>query len=312
MASFRFCRTDDVDLLVRAIHVGYAPYFMDEQMITSEDFKREIKEVNIWTSSCMVATEGKDPFGVLVVAKRDNCSLVTRLGIHKDYRGHKYASQMLISLRDKMAILGPPDLAVELPVERKDLIQFFQSVGFAGEGQEMFCDYVLGVTPDSRGLEAAIIEMDGDGLEEMGGRFLTAGLQESDLAWFRQSRTLISSPETIRGIGIAGMEGADAYLFYTKGRNLPSHGLRATPYPDNVIEIVAMGSRAPEKANVYFRNLITTASDELGAGRFIIPKLALGEVPSGIFESIGFEKAGAYTRLVLKCGEGRVAPGARE
>ena len=60
MAAYRFCRTDDIGLLVDALNRCWAPYFPDEPPITPAAFKRSIRDLQVWCSSCMVAFSGSD------------------------------------------------------------------------------------------------------------------------------------------------------------------------------------------------------------------------------------------------------------
>jgi len=61
--SYRFCRTDDIGLLVDALNRCWAPYFPDEPPITPAAFKRSIRDLQVWCSSCMVAFSGSDRHG---------------------------------------------------------------------------------------------------------------------------------------------------------------------------------------------------------------------------------------------------------
>ena len=48
MASYRFCRTDDVALLVAAYNRCYRPHFPDEPELTVDAFRLLIRERNLW------------------------------------------------------------------------------------------------------------------------------------------------------------------------------------------------------------------------------------------------------------------------
>ena len=54
MSSYRFCRTDDIGLLVEALNRCWAPYFPGEPPETPATFKRSIRDLQVWCSSCMV------------------------------------------------------------------------------------------------------------------------------------------------------------------------------------------------------------------------------------------------------------------
>ena len=79
MSSYRFCRTDDIALLVDALNRCWSPYVPDEPPVTPAAFKRSIRDPQVWCSSCMVASSGSAPIGVLIGAKRPSGTLVHRI-----------------------------------------------------------------------------------------------------------------------------------------------------------------------------------------------------------------------------------------
>src|SRR5829696_9964600 len=115
MASYRFCRTDDIGLLVDALNRCWSPYFPDEPAMTPAAFKRSIRDLQVWCSSCMVAFSGSDPIGVLIGAKRASGTLIHRIAVHPDHLRQGHARHLLTSLSSKLAILGPPRMIAEIP-----------------------------------------------------------------------------------------------------------------------------------------------------------------------------------------------------
>ena len=75
MASYRFCRSDDIPLLVDAYNACFRPPGKVDP-IDRDRFKWWIRVLELWTSSCMVATEGGQLIGVVLAAK-----LRARLGV---------------------------------------------------------------------------------------------------------------------------------------------------------------------------------------------------------------------------------------
>ena len=61
MASYRFCRTDDIALLTEAVNRCYGVHFPERDAISPDDFKRDIRERNVWCSSCMLASGDGEP-----------------------------------------------------------------------------------------------------------------------------------------------------------------------------------------------------------------------------------------------------------
>jgi hypothetical protein len=51
MSSYRFCRTDDIALLVDALNRCWAPYAPGEPPMTPVAFKRLIRDLQVWCSS---------------------------------------------------------------------------------------------------------------------------------------------------------------------------------------------------------------------------------------------------------------------
>src|SRR5687768_4305421 len=105
MTAYRFCRSDDIGLLVDALNRCWPPYFPDEPLMTPAVFKRSIRDLQVWCSSCMVAFSGSDPIGVLIGAKRPGGTLVHRIAVHPDHRRQGHGRHLLASLGSKLAIL---------------------------------------------------------------------------------------------------------------------------------------------------------------------------------------------------------------
>ena len=90
MPAYRFCRSDDIALLTDALNACYVVHFPDQDPLSTGDFKREIRELNVWSSSCMVVSADRDPIGVVTGAKRERETLIHRIGVHPNFlrQGH--------------------------------------------------------------------------------------------------------------------------------------------------------------------------------------------------------------------------------
>src|SRR3954468_6576928 len=141
MSAYRFCRTDDVALLVEALNRCWSPYFPEEPPMTAATFKRSIRDLQVWCSSCMVALSGSDPIGVLIGAKRPSATLVHKIAVHPDYRRQGHARHLLTSLGSRLAILGPPRIMPEVPETFAPVRELFSASGYAEEA--ILTDYVL-------------------------------------------------------------------------------------------------------------------------------------------------------------------------
>ena len=141
MTAYRFCRSDDIGLLVDALNRSWPPYFPDEPLMTPAAFKRSIRDLQVWCSSCMVAFAGSDPIGVLIGAKRPSGTLVHRIAVHPDHGRQGHGHHLLTSLSSKLAILGPPRIVAEVPETLAPACGLFSASGYVQEA--LLTDYVL-------------------------------------------------------------------------------------------------------------------------------------------------------------------------
>src|SRR5262247_1818991 len=141
MSAYRFCRTDDIGLLVDALNRCWSPYFPHEPPMTEAAFKRSIRDLQVWCSSCMVAFSGSDPIGVLIGAKRTSGTLIHKIAVHPDHLRKGHGRHLLTSLSSKLAILGPPRLVAEIPVGSPSARALFQACGW--EQDRTYTDLVL-------------------------------------------------------------------------------------------------------------------------------------------------------------------------
>jgi GNAT superfamily N-acetyltransferase len=141
MSSYRFCRTDDIGLLVDALNRCWAPCFPDEPPMTPAAFKRSIRDLQVWCSSCMVAFSGGDPIGVLIGAKRPSGTLIHKIAVHPDHRRQGHGRHLVGSLGSKLAILGPPRIVGEVPEALAPARELLSASGYVQEA--VLTDYVL-------------------------------------------------------------------------------------------------------------------------------------------------------------------------
>jgi GNAT superfamily N-acetyltransferase len=139
MASYRFCRTDDIALLVDAYNACRGADCV-EPALTVNEFKRDAKELGLWASSCMLAFEGTTPIAVLLGAKRGDANRVHRIAVSARHQRLGHGRHLLESLRQKVAILGPPRLVAEIPAVLDGACRFFERCGFSPYAR--FVDFV--------------------------------------------------------------------------------------------------------------------------------------------------------------------------
>jgi GNAT superfamily N-acetyltransferase len=224
VSSYRFCRTDDIGLLVDALNRCWLPHFPDEEPMTSPAFKRWIRDLQVWCSSCMVAFSGKDPIGVLIGAKRPSGTLVHRIAVHPDHQRQGHGRHLLASLGSKLSILGPPRIVAEVPESLPPALELFRASGYVEEA--VLTDFALcfdavparpGAVEDAGGAPGSglMIPVTVDDLVA-NGLLGAADPAYSYLCWERSIETLTARKDEIAGIAIASDEQIEAYVLYLK------------------------------------------------------------------------------------------------
>jgi GNAT superfamily N-acetyltransferase len=218
MSAYRFCRSDDIGLLVDALNRCWAPYFPDEPPMTPAAFKRSIRDLQVWCSSCMVAFSGSDPIGVLIGAKRPSGTLVHKIAVHPDHRRQGHGRHLLASLGSKLAILGPPRIIAEVPETLASACALFSASGFVQE--TVLTDYVL--DREERDVQDVadrfVIPVTIDDLAANG----LLGEDYPQTCWARSVETLTARKNDITGVAVASDEQIEAYLLYIKDGEMMS------------------------------------------------------------------------------------------
>jgi GNAT superfamily N-acetyltransferase len=273
MSAYRFCRTDDIGLLVDALNRCWSPYAPGERPMTPAAFKRSIRDVQVWCSSCMVAFAGSDPVGVLIGAKRPSGTLIHRIAVHPDHVRQGHGRHLLDSLGSKLAILGPPRICVEVPETLAAACGLFQASGYVQEA--LLTDYVW----RNEGEGGEVPKVDGTFVIPLSVDDLAAnGLLEGDYpqtCWERSLETVTARKDDIAGLAVATEERIEAYLLYTKEGEILS--LR----------------RLVEDDGVRLRLLVSQLG-AAGVGTFRIPKVHPEEISGELMETLGFRPAGRH------------------
>jgi GNAT superfamily N-acetyltransferase len=267
LSSYRFCRTDDIGLLVGALNRCWAPHHPDEPPMDAAAFKRSIRDLQVWCSSCMVAFAGADPIGVLIGAKRPSGTLIHRIAVHPDHVRQGHGRHLLTSLSSKLAILGPPRIVAEVPEGLAPARALFGAAGYVEEA--VLTDYVLERdAPSDDRAGRYVIPVTVDDLAANG----LLGDTSPQTCWERSLETLMVRKDDIEGLAVASEEQIEACILYIKDEIL---ALR-TFVEDDGGRLKQLLSEQPFKAAVRFS------------------KVHPAEGPSGWLQSLGFRPGGGH------------------
>ncbi len=273
MSSYRFCRTDDIGLLVDALNRCWLPYFPDEPPMTAAAFKRSIRDLQVWCSSCMVAFSGSDPIGVLIGAKRPSGTLVHQIAVHPDHRRQGHGRHLLTSLGSKLAILGPPRIIAEVPDTLTPACELFSAAGYVQDA--VLTDYILqGEEEPNEARIGFVIPITVDDLAANG----LLGEAHQQVCWHRSVETLIARKDDIAGLAVASDEQIEAYLLYVKC--------------EAEAEIVSLRSLV-EDGGARLKQLLSHLR-ERGARSLSFPKVHPAEISKEFLEMLGFRSAGGH------------------
>ena len=279
MSAYRFCRTDDIELLVAALNRCWSPYFRDEPPMTPAAFKRSIRDLQVWCSSCMVAFSGADPIGVLIGAKRASGTLVHKIAVHPDHRRQGHGRHLLDSLGSKLAILGPPRIIAEVPETFVDACALFSAVGYVEEA--LLTDYVLDDEEDpSTRVEFFVIPVTVDDLAANG----ILGESDPHVCWQRSVETLTALKDSIAGLAVASDERIEAYVLYQER--------------GDVAEIVSLRSFI-EDGGARLALLLSRLRAQ-GMRTFRFPKVHPAEISRELLETLGFRPAGGHRLFAVR------------
>jgi GNAT superfamily N-acetyltransferase len=293
MSAYRFCRTDDIALLVDALNRCWAPYRPDEPLMTPALFKRSIRDLQVWCSSCMVAFSGADPIGVLIGAKRPSGTLVHRIAVHPDHRRQGHGRHMLTSLGSKLAILGPPRIVAEVPDTLAPACELFRACGFVEDA--VLTDYALQPQPprDAHGGQADAPTVDGRfvipvTIDDLAANGLFAEA-DPQMCWARSLETLTARKDDIAGLAIASDERIEAYVLYL------TRGTDSAHAPD-AAEIVSLRSFVEDNGARMQHLLARLRAQAPGTRTFVLPKAHPAEIPPVLRDTLGFRAAGRHRR----------------
>ncbi len=249
--------------------------------MTPATFKRSIRELQVWCSSCMVAFSGSDPIGVLIGAKRTSGTLIHKIAVHPDHCRQGHGRHLLTSLSSKLAILGPPRMVAEVPETLAPTRELFVASGYLQEA--LLTDYVLdheaSVVGDAAGM--FVIPVTIDDLAANG--FL--GEAHPHACWERSVETLTARKDEIEGLAVASDERIEAYLLYVEGAREGT-------------EIVSLRSFV-EDGGARLTQLLSQLRAR-GMKTFRFQKVHPAEISKECLETLGFHPAGGHLLYAAK------------
>jgi GNAT superfamily N-acetyltransferase len=284
MSGYRFCRTDDIDLIVDALNRCWTPHFPADPPTTPAAFKRSIRDLQVWCSSCMVAFAGSDPIGVLIGAKRPSSTLIHKIAVHPDHLRQGHGRHLLTSLMSKLAILGPPRIVAEVPETLVPACELFRTTGFAQE--VVLTDYVWqceetrvpDVVDGRFVIPVTVDDLVANGLVDEG---------DAQVCWERAGETLEARKDEIAGLAVASDERIEAYVLYLGDRQIAS--LRSL--------VQDRGARL---------KLLLARLGAQGATSFRFPKVHPAEISKEVLAALGFREAARYLLYAAGAGAGQV------
>ena len=241
MSAYRFCRTDDIALLVEAWNRCCRPHDPKAPPLTVAQFKQEIRELDLWCSSCMIGFEGDEPVAVLIGCKRPPDTLVRGLGVHPLHLRRGHGRHLLTSLSAKLAILGPPRLVAEVPVGSPSARGLFDACGWHVE--RAYTDHVLDGAPfKSSPVYGAFTPVTLDDLPE------ALPAPDSGAAWECMAATLETRREHLEGLALVSGERIEAGVLYThEGSIVSIWASHAPPGPASSASLVALVREAERR-----------------------------------------------------------------
>ena len=280
MASYRFCRPDDIPLLVAAVNACYDVHFPGAEPLTVEVFRQEMKRFQLWPSNSMVASGGDGPVAVMLGTKRPREVLVRRIGVAPGHERHGHGRHLLTSLAQKLAVLGPPRLVAEVPVALEGACGFFAAAGWRREA--LLVDHERAAAsrrpPPALLAPASVAEIDALGLLP----------ERSGLPWERQAESLRGAAGDLCGLAVVGGEEWAAWAV-----------VRAGSAATGGAEVLALGwaeGQAPHAVLAPLFDGIQAAHP----GPLRLAALLPDELPEPLLDGLGFTPRASFHRFAAE------------
>ncbi len=282
MPAYRFCRPDDIPLLVRAVNLCHDVHFPDRPPLTVDAYRREMKELDAWPSNSMLALGGPggdEPVAVSLGTKREREVLVHRLGVRPDERRRGHGAHLLASLSQKLAVLGPERLVAEVPDDLEAAGALLAAAGWRREDE--LVDWLRpagGVAGGPQGPAGLVIPM---AVEQVLADGVLAVAE--DASWRRSRRTLEQSADRLEALAIATPDGVEAAVVH------------APPEGSGPADVLAAGCRDRGRAPLLL-GLLFDALARASGRALRWPRALVGELPPELLAGAGFGPARRHHR----------------
>lgn len=273
MTAYRFCRSDDMGLLVEAYEGCRGPEDAGEPALDRDGFKRLVRDLDLWCSSCMVAFEGRQPVGVLLGAKRPESTLVYALRVHPEHRRRGHGRHLLTSLSQKLAILGPPDLVAEIPAEREAACAAFTACGWRLESH--LTDWHRKAASRNTAANEASEALAPVSYEDLAAAELLGG---GPRCWQRDLPALAKHRERLAGLAFHSPDRIEAWALWEE---------RA---PGEARAIQALGSAPGALGRLGLSVVVGELGCRAGDVPLLLARAAPGELDADRLAELGFER----------------------
>ena len=278
MPSYRFCRPDDIPYLVRALNECYFVHFPDRSPMTVDRFRDEMKRLDVWPSNSMVASTNTGPVAVMIGTKRSQEVLIQRVGVHPDHQRQGHALHMMTSLSQKLAVLGPERLIVEVPRGLAGLQQLVEAADY--EHELTYTDYLRPPSEGTAGPEEWVVPVDVGDL--LGQDWMDDG---SESAWVRAPETLSNSQGELKALALASPERLEAALIFDP------------EVSGDQVTILALGAQDPERGDLFLGLLVNTLAARHPGHHLRLPNWAPTQEAKARLLTLGFQAGASHDRF---------------
>lgn len=285
MPSYRFCRPDDIPFLVRAVNECFDAHFPGRPPLTVDGFRGEMKRLDLWPSNSLVAASEDTPVAVLTGTKRDDEVLVSRVGVRPGAEREGHGGHLLTSLGQKLAVLGPPRLAAEVPESLPGALAFFRALGWREEAVYLDLERparATGVEPVPDGFvgPVTVTELDAAGVLEANGSGSGRGASSPPPAWERRPESLRGRGEELSGLAVASPDRIEAWLLYQEVG--PNPGEIGRPG----VDVAAWGVFDPDRTELLLPLLLRELVASADGGPVRLVRTGPDEVPEAVAASL--------------------------